>query len=383
MNDYPLRVCYFGTYRANYSRNQIMIAGLRANGVEVIECRVSLWHGIEDREQVAGGGWARFSFFKRVFVAYSQLLKKYISSKPKYDVMVLGYPGQLDVFLARLLTWWHRKPLVLDMFMSVYLVALERGLDTRSKISIYLLRKLEWIASRLPDLLICDTEAYREWYAKTYGLSPERFRLVPTGADDRTFKPIDVNKSDDGVFKVLYYGTFIPNHGVKYIIEAANLLKDYPEIQIELVGDGPDKEEALCLAEKYNLQNVIFTDWINKDDLPQKIAEADLLLGVFGSTPQSLMTVQNKIYEGLAMGKPVVTGHAPQVESQFSHGKHIYFCERENGASLAESIIKLSKNLQNVRQIAFQGYKLFLEKYSIQDNGFLFKSHLLKNCCVG
>ena len=129
----PLRVCYFGTYRANYSRNQIMIAGLRANDVDVIECHTSLWHGIDDRVKTASGGWASFSFAKRVFSAYIRLLKKYFSVGKDYDVMVLGYPGQLDVFLARLLTWFHHKPLVLDMFMSVYLVALERKLDRKSK----------------------------------------------------------------------------------------------------------------------------------------------------------------------------------------------------------------------------------------------------------
>ena len=53
----PLRICYFGTYRANYTRNQILLKGLRAQeGAEVYECHATLWYGIEDRvEQVPGG----------------------------------------------------------------------------------------------------------------------------------------------------------------------------------------------------------------------------------------------------------------------------------------------------------------------------------------
>ena len=373
MRGRSLRVCYFGTYRANYSRNQIMIAGLRANEVTVIECHIPLWKGIDDRVQTASGGWASFSFVKRVFGVYFRLLKKYFSMGKNYDVMVLGYPGQLDVFLARLLTWFHRKPLVLDMFMSVYLVAMERKLNERSKFSIQLLHKLEWIATRLPDLLICDTEAYRNWYCATDNLSPNKFRLVPTGADDRIFKPVKVDKPDDGIFRVLYYGTFIPNHGVEYIIEAANLLKDHMEIQIELVGQGPDKRKAVQLAKKYNLQNVIFTGWVDKEDLPQKIAMADVLLGVFGSTPQSIMTVQNKIYEGLAMAKPVITGRAPQIESQFTHGKHIYFCERENAASLADAILFLVGHHKERTEMALAGNHLFETYYSIKEQGLQFE----------
>ena len=54
----PLRVCWFGTWREDYSRNRIMIEGLRRNGVEVVECHAALWGGIEDRVKLARGGWA-------------------------------------------------------------------------------------------------------------------------------------------------------------------------------------------------------------------------------------------------------------------------------------------------------------------------------------
>lgn len=62
----PLRVCYFGTYRSNYSRNRIMIEGLRRNGVIVEECHETLWLGIEDRVQIASGGWRNPAFFSEV-----------------------------------------------------------------------------------------------------------------------------------------------------------------------------------------------------------------------------------------------------------------------------------------------------------------------------
>ena len=72
----PLRVCYFGTYRANYARNEIMITGLRDAGVEVIECHAQLWRGIADRVEQASGGWRNPHFFWRVVSAYWQLLGK-------------------------------------------------------------------------------------------------------------------------------------------------------------------------------------------------------------------------------------------------------------------------------------------------------------------
>src|SRR5690349_16649011 len=205
MPSLPLRVCYFGTYRADYSRNQIMLEGLRRNDVVVVECHEPLWHGIEDRVRVASGGWRRPGFWWRLLRAYWRLVWQH-AQLPDYDVMLVGYPGQLDVFLARLLSWWRHKPLVWDIFMSIYLIALERGLDKRSRLSINLLRWLEWAATRLPHRLIIDTSEYAAWLQATHQVAAARFCLVPTGADNRLFQPaVRVDQADDFVY-VIYYG---------------------------------------------------------------------------------------------------------------------------------------------------------------------------------
>lgn len=375
MKDKPLKVCYFGTYRSNYSRNKIMIEGLRCNGVEVVECHEPLWRGIEDRVEAARGGWMRFSFLKRAFRVYTRLLKKYRHIND-YDVMVLGYPGQFDVLLARILTWLRGKPLVLDVFMSVYLIAYERGLTNQSPLTAYIIRAVEWLACRLPDLLILDTEDYVRWFQKNYNIDPSCFRLVPTGADDRVFQPLQLHESNRSVFRVLYYGTFIPNHGVEIIVEAARLLKHDPEIHFELVGEGPEKRRAERLAKLYGLTNITFTDWLEQKALLYKIAEADVCLGVFGTTPQSLMTVQNKIYESLAMQKPVITGDSPAVRRQMIHGEHLYLCKRDDPVSLANSICVLKENPALRRRLAERGYTLYHEKYNLKKNGFRFKTYL-------
>jgi glycosyltransferase involved in cell wall biosynthesis len=370
-----MRVCYFGTYRQEYSRNQIMIEGLRRASVEVIECHEPLWQGIEDRVRAASGGWFRLAFFVRVLRAYFNLLRHYRAAG-HYDIMVVGYPGQFDVFLARLLTWLRRKPLVWDIFMSIYLIDLERGLDRQSHFTTGLLRRLEMIACRLPDQLILDTSEYVTWFGKVHGIPPERFRLVPTGADDRVFHRLEVYPKEDGFFHVMYYGTFIPNHGIRIIIEAAHLLADDPSIRFEMIGDGPDYEVAQALAHKYRLANVYFCRWMEKSDLIQRVARADVCLGAFGTTPQSLMTVQNMIYEGLAMAKPVITGDSPAVRLAFTHKKHIFLCLREDPSALGESIRTLKRDPQLLKSLGENGYRLFREKFNLFHIGQVFSQHL-------
>lgn len=370
-----MRVCYFGTYRANYSRNQIMIEGLRRNGVEVIECHVPLWKGIEDRVEAASGGWMRLAFIVRVIRAYWRLLRAYVKVSD-YDIMMLGYPGQLDVYLARLLTWLRGKPLVLDVFMSIYLIASERGLTDKHPVTARLIYWLEKIACLLPDLLIIDTAEYVQWFQETYGLDPDRFRLVPTGADDRIFHPVETERPDDGLFWVVYYGTFIPNHGVRYIVEAAKILEDDETIRFELIGRGPDHAKAVALAERYSLPNVTFVDWLDKKDLVGRIDNADVCLGGFGTTPQSLMTIQNKIYEGLAMAKPVITGESKAVQRVLQHETHVYLCKRANSQSLAKAISSLRAFPERRKQLAENGHRLFSKEFDLKHNGLRFASHL-------
>ena len=271
----PLRVCYFGTYRQNYSRNRMMIAGLRINGVEVIECHETLWHGIEDRVNMTTGGWLRPSFWKRVIQTYLQLFKRY-TQIGKYDILIIGYPGQFDVFLGRLLSWLRRKPLVWDVFMSIHLIALERGLEKQGNLTIKILKAIEWVGLRLPNLLIQDTYEYVAWFERTYGLQADRFQLVPTGADDRIFRPAAQPRPANAEFQVVYYGTFIPNHGVRQIIEAARLLAGEEEIKFELIGDGPDRLAAEALSQEYMLNNVRFLGWLEPPDLIRHAAQADV-----------------------------------------------------------------------------------------------------------
>ena len=373
-----MKAVYFGTYRAEYSRNKIMIAGLRAAGVEVLECHEPLWHGIEDRVQAASGGWTSLRFMGRLLRAYLRLLWRGIHL-PDYDVLICGYPGQLDVFLARLLSKLRGRPLVWDVFMSIYLIAIERQLDQKGRCTVSLLRWVERLALRLPDRLIQDTSQYVDWLAQTHAILIERFRLVPTGADDRVFHPID---SDPGTqpFTILYYGTFIPNHGVPSIIEAALCLKNEPGLRFELVGEGPEKGHCQELTRLYELDSVIFLPWMAQADLVWHMTQADLCLGAFGHTPQSMMTVQNKIYEGLAVGRPVITGDSPAARQALEHGVSAWLCDRNHPESLAEAIHTLRADPVLRGKIGKAGKELFERQYSIERLGERFCQHLEEVC---
>jgi glycosyltransferase involved in cell wall biosynthesis len=371
----PLRVCYFGTYRDEYSRNRILIAGLRRAGVEVVECHVRLWRDIEDRVQAVQGGWKSAAFVWRVARAYLALLAAWWRIRGDYDVMVVGYPGQFDLYLARLLAWG--RPLVWDVFMSIYLIATERGLGQRSPRTVAGLRTIEKWACRLPDRLVLDTDDYVEWFGQTYGVDRARFVLVPTGADSDVFRPAPTPRPWHHGVRIVYYGSYIANHGVPVIVAAAQRLAQQPEFRFELIGDGPDRSAAEQLAAAYGLTNVAFSGWLAQEELVRRVWDADICLGVFGVTPQSLMTVQNKIYEGLALAKPVITGDGPAVRRAFRHKEHLYLVPRADPDALAAAIVELAGNPDLAAQMAATGHAEFSRCYSVAALGERFKEFLM------
>jgi glycosyltransferase involved in cell wall biosynthesis len=376
------RICYFGTYRRDYPRNQILIEGLRRAGYEVLECHVPLWGTEADRVQVASGGWMKPAFIGRFLRAYWRLLARYRQTGA-YDVLVIGYPGQIDVFVGWLLAGLRGKPLVWDVLNSLYLITLERGIRQRSRITVEMIRLVERLACKLPDRMLLDTEQFVAWFVQTHGANPSRFRLVQIGADERLFQPLDnpTPKDPHGYFRVLYYGTYIPNHGVETIIEAARNLQTSPspndqQVRIKLIGTGPDLPKARALAEKYSLVNVTFIDWLETAELSEHIATADLILGAFGRTQQLLLTNNNKIYEGFAMRKAVLSARTPALPAVLEHGVHLYLCERGDAGSLADAIRALQADPDLRQRLADNGYRVFHDHFTVTHIGAQFAAHI-------
>ncbi len=364
----PLRVCYFGTYRANYTRNQILIAGLRAQeNVVVYECHAKLWQSIDDRVEQASGGWRRPSFWWRVLSTYWRLFRAH-NQTPEYDVMLIGYPGQFDSYLARLLTWRRGKAMALDILMSLHLVAEERGLTTSSPLTGRLIFLLEKGGLKLPDLLISENSAYERYYCEQYHLPAKRFRRVAHGADERVFHPRPLQPPVD-CFRVSYHGTYLPSHGLDTIIGAAFLLRQREGIQFHFFGNGPERERIERIALEAGLENVTFHGFVSQEELLDSLASSHICLGVFGETKQSHFTIQNKVWEGLAMGRAVVSGDSEVVREALVHKKHIYLVDRDDAQALAAAIRELEEEPVLRERIAKGGYERFLKGNSIEAIG--------------
>jgi len=372
----PLKVVFFGTYREEFTRTTNVIEGLRLNGVKVIECHEQLWHSIDDRVQVVRGGWFSLHFVQRLFQAYGRLLRKY-RQIGDYDLLIVGYPGQLDVLIGWILTRLRRKPLVWDVLMSVYLLMIERNLGTSNGLTKSLIHVVESIGLRLPELLIVEGDDYANWLSKEYSLNPHKFQKVPLGTNERNFPSLlSTLTPEQPNFHVAYFGSFLRNHGLDQMIKAAELLKNEETIQFEFIGIGPEYKETVSYSKEKELNNVTFSGYLPSEQFFMHIAKTDLCLGSFGQTTHSMITIQNKIYETLIMGKPLLTGESPAILKVFISGTHLITSPR-NPQEIAVKIKFLRDNPEILSVIAEQGQDYVMRNFSLQPLGKRFLDSIL------
>ena len=344
-----MKVCYFGSYDRGYSRNRILIKGLRQNGVKVIEC------------QDASIFWLRCP----------KLLLKYLMIE-HHNVIVVGAVGHANVPLAKILSLSRLRKIVFDPFISLYDTAVfDRKEVKKDSLKAKYYFYLDKFSCKISDIIITDTIEHAKYFYKEFGISLRKIKVVYIGADDTVFFP-RVSKRENNKFVVEFHGSFIPLQGLQYIVRAAKIL-ERDNIIFRIIGKGQTYEEVLKLSKRLNIKNISFLGWINYSKIPNYIAKSDVCLGIFGNTEKAKRVIPNKAFEILAMRKPLITGDSPAVREVLTDRVNVMLCELANPESLAEAILTLRDDEKLRYKIANKGYKLFKERFTPKKLGFELK----------
>lgn len=99
--------------------------------------------------------------------------------------------------------------------------------------------------------------------------------------------------------------------------------------------------------------------WIHFDEHVVRMRKADIVLGIFGVTRKTQMVIPNKVYEGLAVGKPVITADTPAIRELLADRENVLLCEAGDPHGLADKIRELRDNLLLREQIGKRGHEFF------------------------
>jgi glycosyltransferase involved in cell wall biosynthesis len=145
-------------------------------------------------------------------------------------------------------------------------------------------------------------------------------------------------------FRLIYAGSHALQNDLQTILKAANLLEaqGYGErIQIELIGDGPDKPRLQALARELGLSMVSFSPPVPKHEIYAKLAAADAyIVTMLNLNLYKYGMSFNKMYDYLAMGRPILFAGAAS-NDPVAESKAGWTLPPQDPQALAEGIKKM------------------------------------------
>lgn len=360
-----MRLCFFGTYEVGegYPINRVLLKGLQYSGVEVVECREEFWGGFL-HEVFSGGGAIYLRLAGRALRRYPRLIWRYLRLGP-HRAIIVGYFGYLDVVLVRLLNWRRRRPVILVSFISLYdTIVNDRQEWHMGSLKARLLKKMDRLAFRCADMVLVDTWEQATYYADLFALPHEKFQRSFVGEDDDYFTVAEPKEQAREKFEVLFFGTYVPLHGIEVILEAAARLTDQKQVSFKLIGNGQLYAKLRRQAQEKQLDNVCFIDtWVAAEELLEHIRAADVCLGIFGHTAKAGRVIPYKVFDALSQRRPVITRDSPAIRELLQDGETALLC-RPEGDELATAILRLRQNPSLAKRLAANGYARYCQQGS-------------------
>lgn len=283
-------VVMFPVHNMRYPRNSRLRGYLEENNYNV----TTIHRGTETHSTLKG---------KVVGVA-----RLFLESR-KSDVVILSEMSLKFAFLTWIASRMNGCVHVVDGFIGLYETEVEdkKKYAPRSAVA-RILRRLDDVAVASSDIYLTDTDI------RARALQQKSGKVVlslPVGAP-RWASPVALEsrreRENGSPLRVLYYGNYIPLHGLDAFVNAWAEMPDPAAIQMVLIGNGDCYQDVYRqVQEKGLLPFATFVEPVDEHDLKEHIIDSDVVLGIFGDSRKARTVIANKVWQGLACGRHVLT----------------------------------------------------------------------------
>ena len=335
-------IVLWGTYDIGKPRVRNLISALKRLDPEIASSHFNLWAGVEDKSQIRAKVF--ISIFARLIICYPWLIFQYCRLPP-HKVVVTAYPSVLDSLVIWPFAKLRGAKLCGDLFLSLYDTAVvDRKILKESSLFARLLYQLERQMLRLTDFVLTDTETQKAYLCHLYAIDPKKVHIVWVGAEDGFSKrPPHIRSSSLNVSTVLFYGQFIPLHGLTNLVKAIRHIEasGRKDILFHIVGHGQQAAEIDHLIETMGLESIRRTAWVDYEELPALIASADVCLGIFPAEGKGCRVIPNKLFQMMAIGRPIVTADTAGIREILKPGPGIRLTATGDPEDIAKKILDL------------------------------------------
>jgi len=312
---------------------------------------------------------ANEGFFKRTLNYISYMWSAVIVSffLPKADVVLSTSPqffnGLAGYFVGKL----KRIPWILEI----------RDLWPESIVAVgaikspAIIRMLEWIerfAYRKADRIVPVTDSFKT-YMLGKGIEAGKIDVVKNGVDLTQYAPLDGASAFaeelgiKGRFVVSYFGTHGMAHNLETILHAASRLSGAKNILFLMVGDGAERHALVRMRDKMALYNVMMLDQQPKSRMREFWALSDVSLVLLRKSDLFRTVIPSKIFESLAMAKPIILGVAGESADLLQAAQAGLCIEPERADQLAACVLELSQEPELCQRLGRNGRKFVMEHF--------------------
>jgi glycosyltransferase involved in cell wall biosynthesis len=192
------------------------------------------------------------------------------------------------------------------------------------------------------DLILTPNIAFRNLFAARSG-QPDKIHIIMNSPERNIFSPrrcVRTSSPPEPVFRVMFHGTLLDRHGLDTAVKAiAQLHPQIPGLQLDIYGKRTEYVPHIeQLAEELGVKDLVH---LHGNKSLAQIAQAILgtNLGVIPNkrTPFTEINMPTRIFEYLAMDRPVIAPSTIGIRDYFNNGNLLFF-EPGDASDLAKQI---------------------------------------------
>jgi len=300
------------------------------------------------------------------FLSASSLLVALRSLTCRYDLVYVHNMPDVLVMSALVPKLFGAK-VVLDLHDPMpELMTTIFGLDKESS-AVGFIRSMEkWSIARA-NLVVTVNLACRRIFSSR-SCKAEKIIVVMNAPDSKIFpfRPANDQASAEQAqgksFVMMYHGSMVERNGLDLAVEAFSMVRGkMPKAELRVFGpNSPFLERVLQTVRARGLQDVVhYLGPRRLEDLVHEIEACDV--GVIPNQRNSFTDINTptRIFEYLAIGKPVIAPNTLGIRDYFDDQSLVYF-EPGNTESLSKQMEHAYQHRGELAQIASKGQRIYL-----------------------
>lgn len=237
----------------------------------------------------------------------------------------------------------------------------------RPGLAIRMLERIERWAYRSADAVVAVTDGFVSHIAAHAPSTP--IAVIKNGVDLALFSAasdpggLRMELGLEGKFVAGYVGTHGMAHSLDTVLDAADALRDRPDIVFLMVGEGSERARLEAEARRRGLANVIFMGQQPKPRMPAIWRSIDVGLVLLRRAETFKTVLPSKMFEIMAMARPIVMGVEGEAADLLAEAGAGVAIPPEDASSLAEAIARLADNRAHAESLGEAGRAFVAERF--------------------